>query len=140
MGEIADMHLDGTLCESCGVFLGDPVGYPRRCAECGSDPAWTGRTVGVDGEVVTRDTFEEVKQPDPPASQSPGRRTPKHIEGALAELLLAQHLGSGIGITPFREPRVRPEPRGSTSRSWRGAKKKKRKASTTSRRKNRRAH
>ena len=35
MGEIADMMIDGTLCEGCGVYLDDgPSGYPRRCADC----------------------------------------------------------------------------------------------------------
>lgn len=38
MGEIAEMHLDGTLCECCGVFLNeDPPGYPVRCAGCSDD-------------------------------------------------------------------------------------------------------
>jgi DNA-directed RNA polymerase subunit RPC12/RpoP len=35
MGEIAEMMLDGTLCEGCGVYLqGRPRGFPRRCADC----------------------------------------------------------------------------------------------------------
>ena len=35
MGEIADMHLDGTVCESCGEFLPGPApGFPRYCAGC----------------------------------------------------------------------------------------------------------
>lgn len=34
MGEHAEMRLDGTLCEGCGEFLGDPVGFPRYCADC----------------------------------------------------------------------------------------------------------
>lgn len=35
MGEIAEMMLDGTLCECCGTFIGDGDGYPRYCsAEC----------------------------------------------------------------------------------------------------------
>jgi len=35
MGEIADMMLDGTLCEGCGVFLNkNPPGYPCYCDEC----------------------------------------------------------------------------------------------------------
>lgn len=35
MGEIADMMLDGTLCEGCGVALdGEAGGFPRRCADC----------------------------------------------------------------------------------------------------------
>lgn len=35
MGEIADMMLDGTLCEGCGVYLDDSGdGFPRRCSSC----------------------------------------------------------------------------------------------------------
>ena len=35
MGEIADMMLDGTLCQCCGVVLDkQPVGYPVTCAGC----------------------------------------------------------------------------------------------------------
>ncbi|MCG1009254.1 hypothetical protein J4760_04200 [Salinicoccus sp. ID82-1] len=40
MGEIADMMLDGTLCEGCGVVFDDIVageeepGYPRTCEDC----------------------------------------------------------------------------------------------------------
>ena len=37
MGEIADMMLDGDLCEICGEYLGDGDGYTRRCAGC-EDP------------------------------------------------------------------------------------------------------
>lgn len=38
MGEIAEMMLDGTLCEGCGVLMlkegQEPPGYPCRCADC----------------------------------------------------------------------------------------------------------
>lgn len=38
MGEIAEMMLDGILCQGCGELLleeGDDVpGYPRSCAAC----------------------------------------------------------------------------------------------------------
>lgn len=34
MGEIAEMMRDGTLCERCGTFIGDPVNYPRLCEAC----------------------------------------------------------------------------------------------------------
>lgn len=34
MGDIANMMLDGILCEGCGVYLGDSTGYPRRCNSC----------------------------------------------------------------------------------------------------------
>lgn len=37
MGEIAEMMLDGTLCEACGAFLddseGDSPGFPCYCSE-----------------------------------------------------------------------------------------------------------
>jgi len=62
MGEIADMQLDGALCECCGVFLGDAVGYPRRCKECGADESWHGAVVGKEGEEITRETFTKRKR------------------------------------------------------------------------------
>lgn len=35
MGEIAEMILDGTLCERCGSFIdGDSPGFPRLCNDC----------------------------------------------------------------------------------------------------------
>ena len=34
MGEIAEMMIDGTLCEGCGVYLGDGQGFPRYCGSC----------------------------------------------------------------------------------------------------------
>lgn len=38
MGEIADMMLDGTLCEGCGTYMGNQVGYPRKCDSCSGHP------------------------------------------------------------------------------------------------------
>lgn len=35
MGEIAEMMINGYLCEGCGVFLdGEEPGFPRRCEDC----------------------------------------------------------------------------------------------------------
>lgn len=34
MGEIADMMIDGTLCEWCGCYVGEATGYPRKCPDC----------------------------------------------------------------------------------------------------------
>lgn len=35
MGEIAEMMLDGDLCEGCGVYMGSAgQGFPRRCRDC----------------------------------------------------------------------------------------------------------
>lgn len=38
MGEIAEMMLDGTLCQVCGEFMGDDCGYPRTCDGCHARP------------------------------------------------------------------------------------------------------
>jgi hypothetical protein len=38
MGDIADMLLDGTLCEICGEYIDDEEGgFPRLCASCKQD-------------------------------------------------------------------------------------------------------
>jgi hypothetical protein len=37
MGEIADMMLDGTLCEQCGEYIDEGDGFPRLCAACKAD-------------------------------------------------------------------------------------------------------
>lgn len=38
MGEIAEMMLDGTLCESCGCYIGQGGGFPGYCsAQCAKD-------------------------------------------------------------------------------------------------------
>lgn len=37
MGEYADMMLDGTMCSSCGEYLGGDEGYPVTCASCAGD-------------------------------------------------------------------------------------------------------
>ena len=31
---VAEDILDGMFCEGCGEFIGEPVGYPRKCEEC----------------------------------------------------------------------------------------------------------
>lgn len=37
MGDVADMILDGTLCEGCGKVVGGAVGYSRKCRQCEKD-------------------------------------------------------------------------------------------------------
>jgi hypothetical protein len=47
MGEITEMILDGTLCQVCGVFMGDPDSdaeftppdHPQTCAICAARAA-----------------------------------------------------------------------------------------------------
>ena len=34
MGDAAEMILDGIVCEVCGEYIGEPCGYPRKCAGC----------------------------------------------------------------------------------------------------------
>lgn len=37
MGEIADLMLDGIICECCGIYLEESTGYPSRCGGCSKD-------------------------------------------------------------------------------------------------------
>ena len=48
MGEIADMMLDGTLCQSCGVYIGDESAgdFPQHCADCARDARKTRQDKG----------------------------------------------------------------------------------------------
>ena len=49
MGEIAEMMLDGTMCQGCGVFLfegADGPGFPMFCEGCGGD-GWEGEDFDV---------------------------------------------------------------------------------------------
>lgn len=40
MGEIAEMMLEGLLCEGCGVCIdGGAPGHPRKCGECANTTA-----------------------------------------------------------------------------------------------------
>ena len=34
MGEIADDMVEGWTCSHCGMFFGEPHGYPVLCHEC----------------------------------------------------------------------------------------------------------
>ncbi len=65
MGEIAEMMLDGTLCEGCGEYIGSDAGYPQYCSpECAADR-------GVEFSGSTR------------------HRTPKNVHcGACAKLFM----------------------------------------------------
>lgn len=36
-GEIADLMLEGCLCQICGEYLGEGDGFPVTCAGCGGD-------------------------------------------------------------------------------------------------------
>lgn len=45
MGEIAEMMLDGSLCEGCGEFMGEACDFPRLCHRCAQDRRKDGHKV-----------------------------------------------------------------------------------------------
>ncbi len=63
MGDIADMMLEGTLCEGCGVYMGDECGFPRMCKGCAKDAREDGLTVrktGLGGyQATTSEAYKE---------------------------------------------------------------------------------
>jgi hypothetical protein len=58
MGDVADMMLDGTLCEGCGVYLEHSLGeFPQRCGSCQRDDAQI--AAGVVQPVQTHKTCKQ---------------------------------------------------------------------------------
>ncbi len=56
MGDIADMMLEGILCEGCGDFLTDkPRGYPDYCYDCKTK---------LYGDNYDDDDYEEEEEDD----------------------------------------------------------------------------
>lgn len=34
MGDVAESMLDGSFCQQCGEWIGEPGGYPKSCPAC----------------------------------------------------------------------------------------------------------
>ena len=51
MGEIAEMMLDGSLCEGCGTYLGSDLDCPCLCQECAKERSSDGHVVEKIGKV-----------------------------------------------------------------------------------------
>lgn len=34
MGEFVDLMIGGVLCQFCGEYIGNEVGYPQTCNDC----------------------------------------------------------------------------------------------------------
>lgn len=50
MGLIAEMMIDGTLCQVCGVYIeGEACDFPRSCKECAKDQREAGRDMRKTG-------------------------------------------------------------------------------------------
>lgn len=47
MGEIAEMMLDGAMCQVCGEFLDDSLGFPTTCGGCSDEYPDAERVVNV---------------------------------------------------------------------------------------------
>lgn len=75
MGDIADMMLEGAMCEQCGEYLGEGDGYPRLCGSCSQRP---GNRYRLD---------EEPRKPKVPCSKC-GRRV---TEAGMADHMRDKH-------------------------------------------------
>jgi len=66
MGEYADMVMNGSMCECCGMFLdGDEPGYPRKCGACEADEeelggSRCGKTAAVIDTMYGLGTFDNA--------------------------------------------------------------------------------
>lgn len=59
MGEISEMMLDGTLCQGCGVLMGDACDYPRSCFDCAKEE----RAIKHGKVLVRHQEIKKVKCP-----------------------------------------------------------------------------
>lgn len=63
MGEIAEMMIDGTLCQYCGVVLkGKAEGYPRTCHSCRVEHSKAGNANAPGFKVKCPDCGKLVKR------------------------------------------------------------------------------
>jgi len=87
MGEYAEMMLDGTCCEGCGVYLGNATGFPGYCsAECAGDR-------GLDGDYGAEDSAFGTLEPCATKFQCPD------CDKTLKTRGLAQHFRDAHGMT-----------------------------------------
>lgn len=68
MGDVADMMLDGTLCEGCGVYMGDECGFPRLCSSCAKERRQDGRNVRSTGLGGYQD-IGDIERPQPKSAK-----------------------------------------------------------------------
>jgi hypothetical protein len=62
MGDIADMMLDGTLCEGCGEYLGEGDGFPQYCASCRAGNAFDNAPKTKACKVSCKECGKRVKE------------------------------------------------------------------------------
>lgn len=74
MGDIADMIIEGVLCQGCGEYMGDGNGYPQWCRAC----------------MKTEDRKETLPGPKPGAKQKKVRCA--HCNRRIAEGGMQQHM------------------------------------------------
>ena len=82
MGEIAEMMLDGTLCEGCGVALGGSAdGFPRQCSDCA-------REVRAEKHAQTLTHHQQIKKtPCPTCGRAQNISDVPKTEEEIAKLL-----------------------------------------------------
>lgn len=81
MGEIADMMLDGTLCEACGVYIDSPApGHPRYCSRvCAAD-----RSPVATGGNPPRSPAEQARRREKNRRKRQRRKARKASQGVAA--------------------------------------------------------
>lgn len=64
MGDIADMMLDGTLCQCCGEYLGGEDGFPGYCHPCQVDQDRHDKAARKAGNIERNARQKKVKCPE----------------------------------------------------------------------------
>lgn len=62
MGEIAEMMLDGTLCEGCGEYIGRNSGFPQYCSpQCAKDRGDLSSEYNFKGIIIGKKAMKTLK-------------------------------------------------------------------------------
>jgi hypothetical protein len=99
MGEIAEMMLDGTMCQGCGVWLHDGEdgpGYPGYCSSCEPDDEEEVRkredtAKRVSAEVSQLAVAEIEKRMKAKFDPGVGQHFRKNVHGLIRGMYVSEH-------------------------------------------------
>lgn len=100
MGEIAEMMLDGTLCQYCGEYLGSDMGFPQSCG-CDDDRGKQDHDLYIVDETTEIDEIKDALNEIQFNKYNKGRRDKK---GQL--MIGLKNQGENAGLFIFKNEKL----------------------------------
>lgn len=103
MGEVAEMMMDGTLCQGCGVFINeDAPGHPCSCRDCGAEDKAASKSAKVRAHQERQAAQKKVPCP------TCGRRVKA---AGLADHIRDSHAAAALTAPAVAHAQATPDPR-----------------------------